>query len=115
MVYAIYVALFNLILIEIFAYKYYYLYFFSLFLFLYMFKNKSNVYQILLALLLVVLTVYLLDEHLFELFLRFDIYRYYIYVESDIIIILSVLHLVLLKYVAYYLDLKNLGYNLTKK
>jgi hypothetical protein len=104
----------NLLLIEIFALAYYPLYFILLALFLYFFSNKIELYKITIILSLLCVSGYFFESYIFELFLQFNIYNYYVHVDMAVFIILSLLHIVLLKFVSYYFDLKKMGYNLVK-
>lgn len=105
----------NYLLIEVFATQNYFFYFIALFLYLYIFNFKINILKVFIIIVVIYLSFKLFDDLLFELFLETNIIRYFIYIEEEIILILSVLHMFLLKYIPYYFDLKKLGYNLVKK
>lgn len=115
MLYSFLIAISNFILIEIFATTYYFLYFIALLISLYIFNFKIKTYQVVLFILCLYIAFNFLEEYIFEFFLYFNIFNYYIYLEQQTAIVLSAIHIILLKYVSYYFDLKKMGYNLVKK
>jgi len=112
--YVFLIVTFNFLLIEIFAASYYFIYFVFLVLYIFFFNTNTNYYIVTTVLALVTATIYFLQNYIFEFFLYFGIFKYYIYVEIEIFVALSIIHIVLLKYVSYYFDLKKMGYNLIK-
>jgi hypothetical protein len=114
MLYSFLIAILNFVLIEIFASAYYFLYFIALLVYIYFFNFKINIYQITSIVLCFFVAFYYLDQYIFEFFLYFEIYNYYIHIDKELIAVLTTTHIILLKYVSYYFDLKKMGYNLIK-
>jgi len=110
-----FIVLGSFILIEIFAAQYYFIYFIAFTIYLYFFNSEFNTLMVFLWTLLFYLFFYFFDECIFEFFLSFEVYNYYIYIENKTMYLLSLWHLILLKSSSYYFDLKKLRYNLVKK
>lgn len=115
MLFSLIIVFLNFTLIEIFACEYYFLYFLMLLFYIYFLNSKVNVYRDFSVVILVYSAMNIFDDTMFELFLKLEIYKYYIFVEDEVIFLLSFVHIFLLKYLSYYFDLKKLGYNLIKK
>ncbi len=91
----------HFLLISIFCLSWYYLYFLALLISLYFLKNislnieyKTFIFLLLLTLILINLDIY--HEYIFELSLYLNIEHWSIYINSEVMYVLTLLHLVVL-------------------
>jgi len=88
-------------LLCLFASAFYFIYFLSLFISLYLLRRyysyfSSVVFFIFFVLILSLINLDIYDEYIFEVFLWFDIVNKTIYINSEVMYILIILHLLLL-------------------
>ncbi len=91
----------HLLLLSLFSLSFYYIYFLGLFFILYIFRNfhfiiEYKIFFFYLASVLLLINFKIYDEYFFEFLIYFGVQNWSIYINSEVMYVLIILHLILL-------------------